>query len=71
MGFDGVKKVETDEDEGVSYSSEEDGKSAGVQERAQDDFSLTDGVHCSWTKKPKDGSNGKAPRKVSRSIKPV
>ena len=44
MGFDGVKKVETDEDEGVSYSWEEDVRSAGVHERAQDGFSLTSEV---------------------------
>ena len=47
------------------------GRSAGVHERAQDGFSLTDEVPCSWPKKPKDGSNGKAPRKASKSIKPV
>ena len=41
MGFDGVKKVEMDEDEGVPYSWEEDDRSAGVHERAQDGFSLT------------------------------
>ena len=44
MGFDGVKKMETDEDEGVSYSWEEDVRSAGVHERAQDGFSLTSEV---------------------------
>ena len=62
MGFDGVKKVETDEeDEGVSYSWEEDDRSAWVHERAQDGFSLTGEVRCSWPKKSKDGSNVKAP----------
>ena len=62
MGFDGVKKVETDEeDEGVSYSWEEDDRSAWVHERAQDGFSLTGEVRCSWPKKSKVGSNVKAP----------
>ena len=46
-GFDRVKKVEMDEDEGLSYSSEEDDRSAGVHERAQDGFSLTGEVRCS------------------------
>ena len=42
MDFDGMKKVETDEeDEGVSeYLWEEDDKYAGVHEIAQDCFSL-------------------------------
>jgi len=60
MGFDGVKKVETDEeDEGVSYS--EDERSAGVQGKAQDGFSLMGEVRYSWLKKSKVGSNVKAP----------
>jgi len=48
IGFEGVKKVETDEDdEGVSYSWEEDDRSAGVQEKPQDGFSLAGEVRCS------------------------
>jgi len=48
IGLDGVKKVETDEeDEGVSYSWEEDDRSAGVHERAQDGLSLASEVRCS------------------------
>ena len=39
------------------HSWEEDDRPAGVHERAQDGFSLTGEVHCSWPKKPKDGSN--------------
>jgi len=62
IGFDGVKKVETDEeDEGVSYSWEEDDRSAGVQEKAQDGFSWAGEVRCSWPKKSKEGSNVNAP----------
>lgn len=62
IGFDGVKKVETDEDdEGVSYSWEEDDRSAGVHEKAQDGFSLAGEMRRSWSKKSKVGSNVKAP----------
>ena len=47
MGFDGVKKVETDgEDEGVLYSREEDERSVEVHERAHDSFSLMGEVRC-------------------------
>ena len=42
IGFDFVKNVETDEDdEGVSYSWEDDDRSAGVHEKVHVCFSLT------------------------------
>ena len=49
MGFDFVKKVETEEeDEGALYSWEDDDRSAGVHGKAHDCFSLTGDVRCSW-----------------------
>jgi len=62
IGFDLVKKVETDEeDEGVSYSWEDDERSAGVHDKAHDCFSWIGETRCSWVKKSNAGSNVKAP----------
>lgn len=61
VGFGGTTGTIPEEDESVSYPWEEDGGSAGVHDKTQDDLSLAGEVRCSCPVKSKVGADVKSP----------